>query len=148
MGLGIYTATSDSAKLSSGDTFTNPLSVTFDGRLGGVKQIKLYVRNDDPTRYYTNIRVVPVDNTSSPIINDPDNGFAWKLSAGDTQPTEKDWENIAAANQIQLSDLGAESSPDTSTYLPFWIYIQVPPGMDVQILDHVKLSLTANEVLI
>lgn len=148
MSLGIYTAPSDSAKLSADNTFANPLSVTFDGRLGGVKQLRLYVRNDDPLFFYEDIRVLPLDTSDNPIIADTSNGFVWKLIPGDTQPTEQAWAHTSPATQISLEDLGAPGSPDTSTYLPFWIFIQVPAGIDVQIFDQAKLSLVANEVLI
>lgn len=148
MGLGIYSAADATTKLSDDGSFNNPLNLTFDGRLGGTKEVRLYIRNDNPLYYYTDITLVPTDPSAEPIINDPDNGYVWKLSVGDTQPTTSDWKNISGANQITFTDIGSAGTPDTSTYLPFWILIQVPPGLAVDIKDAVKLQISANEVLV
>lgn len=148
MAVGVYLLANESSQLSEDGDFTNPFSFTFDGRIGGTKQIRLYVRNDDPLYYYTDISVTAEDLSGESIIESPDDGFVWKFSAGDTQPTQAEWNNIAPANSIVLPDIGAEGSPDTSTYLPFWIYVQVPPGLSVQTLDHVQILLQGQETLI
>lgn len=143
MGIGIYTAPNSESALSGDGTFTNPLGVTFDGRVGGTKEIRLYVRNDDPGFYFTDISLELLD-TGDNIINRPDDGYVWKLSEGDAQPSNNDWGNIAPANTITFTNLGAVSSPDSSTYLPFWLLIEVPPGLDVQVFDGVQFQLSAD----
>jgi hypothetical protein len=148
MALGIYSSASVSSKLSSDGTFQSSLSVTFDGRSGGNKQVKLYVRNSNDLYYYESILVGVTDSGVETIIDQPSEGFSWKLIEGDTQPTENDWKNTGAAVSISLSDIGASGNPDTSTFLPFWVYIEVPPGLDVQTFDTVKLTISANEVLV
>lgn len=148
MALGIYLSASTTDKLSDANTFENPFSLTFDGRTGGVKQVKLYVRNNDPLYYYENLQIGLTDSGPQPIINQPTDGFVWKLSAGNTQPTKNDWANTAGATVITLPDIGSVGTPDTSTYLPFWVLVQVPPGLDVGTFDTVRFTIGADEVLV
>jgi len=148
MTLGIYTEASIDTELSANGEFTNPLAVTFDGRSGGIKEIRLYVHNIDPSYYYTDVTLTVVDNGINNIVNSEEDGYSWKLSAGDSQPTAADWANIAPANTISLDDLGSVGNPDSSTYLPFWIRVQVPPGLDVQVFDSVQFVLTSDRNLI
>lgn len=147
MALSIYTTASASSKLSQDGEFTNPFSLTFDGRTGGTIETRLYVRNDSALYYYTDIQLT-VSDTGATNITDNEDGFYWKFSAGDTQPTANEWRNISAANTIDLPDLGSSGSPDTSTYLPFWLYVQIPPSVPIQVFDDVKFVLTGEEVLI
>ena len=148
MALSIYTLPDPASSISENGTFENPFSLTFDGRNGGVKQTKLYVRNGDSAFYYENIQLTVQDDSPSPIIDEPAEGFSWKLAVGDTQPTENDWINTSGATLVGLSDIGSSGNPDTSTYLPFWVYIQVPPGLDIQTFKDVKFILRADEVAI
>lgn len=148
MSASIYLLPNENSELSKDGLFTNPFSITFDGRSGGTKQARLYVRNNDALYYYTSLTLTSRDLTAQPITERPEDGYVWKLSEGDTQPTQAEWNNIAAANTITLPDIGALGVPDTSTYLPFWIYIQVPPGLDVQTFDHVQFVLQGEENLV
>lgn len=145
MALGIYLLPTDNARLSEDRNFLNPFSLTFDGRSGGIKEFRLYIRNDDPLFYYTETTLKLQDISGDDIIDRPEDGFAWKLSEGDVQPTQNDWNNIAAANTISFSDIGASGLPDSSTYLPFWVYVQVPPGLDIQTFDDVQFVLQGEE---
>lgn len=145
MSVEIYTSPSSSA-LSSG-TLENPFSLAFDGRLGGYKEVKLYIRNNDALYYYTDLTLTLEDNTELGITNNIEKNFSWKLSEGDTKPTFNDWANIAASNTITFSDLGSAGNPDTSTYLPFWVFVKVPAGLSIQVFTDVKFVLSGNEVL-
>lgn len=145
MAVDIYISPDGVSAVSQDGAFTNPFSLTFDGRTGGTRQMRLYIRNDDALQYYTNLSLTLQENSSFPIIDNSIDGFAWKLSEGDTQPTEADWANISSGNVIAFSDLGSSGSPDTSTYLPFWVYVQIPPGLDVQVFDRVQFVLSGEE---
>ena len=147
MAIGIYTTANTTTELSHDTTFSNPFALTFDGRTGGTKQVKLYVRNDDSLLYYENIKVGVSDPLPVSITDQPSEGFAWKLAEGDVQPTENDWRNTPAATAADLPDIGSSGNPDTSTFLPFWVYVQVPPGLVVGTFDTVTFSLTADEVI-
>lgn len=147
MGIGIYKAANSSTGLSSGD-LSSPFAITFDGRTGGFKETKLYVRNDDATKYYTGLELSLTDATDRNITVNTADGFVWKLSAGDTKPTFNDWLNTAPGNSISLNDIGSSGSPDTSTYLPFWVFIQVPEGLDIQLFTGVSFTLSGEENLV
>lgn len=148
MGIGIYKQAEPSSAISSDGDFTAPFAITFDGRIGGYKETKLYVRNDDSSLYFSDISLGLQDTTDLSITANTSNGFAWKLSAGDSKPTYNDWLNTPVSNSIELDDIGGPGSPDTSTYLPFWIFIQVPEGLDIQLFTDVKFVLTGNQGLV
>jgi len=148
MALAIYLLASNDSVLSQNGDLINPLAVTFDGRSGGYKQFRLYVRNNSALYYYDNITMTVQDTSGNNIVDRSVDSFTWKLSEGDNQPTQADWDNTAAANTINFTDIGAPSSPDTSTFLPFWVRIEIPAGLDVQTFDDVQFVLHGQENLI
>lgn len=149
MAIKIYTEANNSdSALSLGGDFTNPFSITFDGRVGGYKEVKLYIRNDNGDYYYEELQISLVDTTDNTITDNLAVGFAWKLSAGDTKPTFNDWANIAPANTISMSNIGEVSAGDTSTYLPFWVYIQIPAGTEIQSFTEVSFAISGQELLV
>lgn len=148
MALAIYSAPDSDSLISQDGLFTKPVAVTFDGRTGGFKEIQLFIRNDDPTYYYTDVVLSLEDNESPTITDQPANQFVWKLSYGDTKPTFNDWANILPANSLNIPvQIGEVGNPDTSTYLPVWVFIRVPANLDIQVFTGVKLVLSGNEVL-
>lgn len=149
MSVGIYSEPTSSALLSQDDLFTKPFAITFNGKTGGYKEVKLYLRNDNPLYFYTDLELALEDSTSPTIINRPSDGFIWKMSYGDNKPTYNDWLNTPVAQTLTgIDDLGASGSPDTSTYLPFWVFIQVPANLDVQVFTGVKFVVSGNEGLV
>lgn len=144
MGLGIYTDTIPAAKLSQSGGFTNPLAVTMDGLSGGSYETRLYVRNDDSGFWYENIVVTPIDTTGTSIVDGTD-GYAWKLRAGNTQPTTSEWADIVPAAPISLNDIGSAGSPDTSTYLPFWLRVEIPKNASASTFTDVQLKINATQ---
>lgn len=149
MSVGIYTEPNPDSLLSQDGLFTKPFAITFDGRNGGHKEVRLFLRNDDPTRYYTDLVLSFEDLENPPVTSRPEAGFVWKLSYGDTRPTFNDWSSLPAANSLTaIDDLGSTGNPDTSTYLPFWVFIQVPANLDIQVLTNVKFVIQGNEALV
>ncbi len=148
MAVGIYTSTDPSSLLSQDGAFTHPFAITFDGRIGGYKETKLYIRNDNPLYYYTDLQLSLEDTGTIQIIDNSGEGFAWKLSYGDAKPTYLDWVNTAANNTLSIDDLGASGDPDTSTYLPFWIFVQVPASLAIQTFTDPKFVLSGTENLV
>lgn len=142
MGLKIYNTADPGASFSIGGTFATPFSVSFDGVFGGVRAVKRYVRNDDAGLYYTGIQVLPVMLSGASLIDGTD-GWSWKLKAGDTQPLESEWDIINDANTISLADLGSAGTPDTSTYLPFWVRISIPEGASVESYQNIALRINS-----
>ena len=144
MGIGIYTSADASAKLSLNGDQTNPLGMTFDGRKGGTKEFLLYVRNDDSLYFFNQISLTVNDSGVLNLVNRPEDGWSWKISYGDTQPTAQDWANIEPINTIGFADLGSAGSPDTATYLPFWLQVQTPPGEDANAFNTIQFLLSAD----
>jgi hypothetical protein len=145
MGIGIYTSVDPDKVLSQNGDFLYPFSITFDGRVGGYRETKLFIRNDDSDYYYNDLTLSLLDENPESIINN--GGYVWKLYYGDQKPTFNDWLNIPAATSIQIEDLGSEGNSDISTYLPFWVFIQVPNNIDVQVFTKTKFVVSGNEIL-
>lgn len=143
MGIQIYTEANSGAFISSADSFSKPMLIAMNGRTGGVLQKRVYVRNSDNARYYTGITLKPFTGTAS-LINGTV-GLSWKLSAGDTKPTDEAWALIAHGNTISLPNLG---SGDITTYLPLWVRVEIPRSTDVQTIKDVKLQIGATETLV
>jgi hypothetical protein len=125
-----------------------PIITTHDGVLGENVEIKLFVRNDDPTEYYENIEVSPVSTTVLDDTVGTATGHGVKLNGGSTQPTEAQWGAIDYANNISLSDIGVSGLGDISTYLPFWYRVEVPAGVPADNKENIiiRLSYTASAV--
>lgn len=149
MALAIYSKPDVTTKLSASGA-TAPFTVTFDGRSGGALSRKLYIRNDESTKWYDNIIVQPIDSGSPSIIDSTTDGYSWKLFYGDDNPPTEQWIRITAANQIQLNTrIGDPELPgDIVTYLPFWIRVSVPRNQAVTTITRVVLRVTATEHLI
>lgn len=147
MALSIYTEADSSTGLSDG-TYDKPFAISFDGRSGGIKEVKLFLRNDDTGYFYTDITIGLDDEGVQSRVDGTVPGFTWKLRAGDVKPTTNEWLHIDPANEITMSDLGFSGTPNTSTYLPFWVRIEVPRNVDVQAITTIKFVVTASENLI
>lgn len=139
MALKIYPDEGISSPYSQDGTASNAFRQAFDGKTGQVRETKLYVRNDDATKNYTGIVVSSVSLSGRNIIDGTD-GYSWKLSAGNTQPTYDGWRAVSNGNSISL-----DSISDTTTYLPFWLRIEVPKGAPVETLNGATLRVTASE---
>jgi len=151
MGLKIYPdATPDSPYSQDGD-MTEPLRQAFDGRRGQTVEQRCYLRNDDALYLYSGIQIQPIDQTGKDIVGGTD-GFSWKLNAGNDQPIDDEWEVITAGRAISMSNLGTWTpahlrAADTSTYLPFWLRIEIPRGAKVASYNDVILRVVAAEEL-
>jgi len=137
MALIIYPAATPDNPYSQDGTMTNPVREAFDGRNGGTSETKRYLRNDSALYGYSTIVISLVDSEGRNIVDGTD-GYGWKLSSGDTQPTADQWEAITYGDSISMSDI-----PDTSTYLPFWVLIEIPRGAPVESFDDVTIRVSA-----
>lgn len=138
MALNIYREANPSSAFSKDGTFSSPLSVALNGALGGVYEQRIYVRNDNVARVYTDITITPVDGGDN--IVDGTDGFSWKVLSGDQKPLEEQWDLQVAGDGVNVGNL-----TDTNTYLPFWIRVQVPEGADVTSYQGVQLEVEATE---
>lgn len=144
MALSVYDSPNENTAFSSG-TNTNPISLTVDGTLGATITKKLYLRNDSASHYYTSIEITPSSNGGEDIVTGSLSTFHWKLIAGNNEPLEDQWQLVSGGNTMTLSDLGSLGNATTTTYLPFWLRVNVPKGIDIQVFEHVTLEVAATE---
>ena len=90
MSLYVYGIADPASAFSASGTFTDPILITFDGTTGGVTEKKYYVGNDSISHTYSDISLLPVDNSGLFLI-DGSEGFSWKLKAGNDRPLEAEW---------------------------------------------------------
>ncbi len=147
MPIAIYTSADPHTAISQDGTFTNPFAVAIDGKNGGVIQQRLYIRNDDPDLSYSGINLLLVDTIGESAIDGSDRK-TWKLYEGDTQPTDNQWATVSGANFITFSGIGNSLVSDTSTYLPFWVRVEVGRNSDVETIKDVQLVLNGHEILV
>jgi len=152
MALNLYREVSTGTYLlyqeSGGSSEVLPIITTHDGVLGEVVELRIFVRNDDITEYYENIQVTPVCNSLPDETIGTANGHGVKLFAGNTQPTEAQWEAIDYGAAIDLDDLGSSGLGDTYSYLPFWYRAEVPAGTLANNKENIvlRLSYVANAI--
>lgn len=136
-------------ELSSG-TMIDPLRLS--AKPGGSKVMrKVFVRNDDNTKFYTDITIKPVQYPSyADIVG---THIVVKLLSGNTKPTETEW-NAANANssstltspiggtyaRTQIPELGGVGSPDTN-YYPIWVMLEAAKSSP---LSEVSLALSCD----
>lgn len=151
MGLKIYDEVKPDSFFSTGGTFENPLSLSFNGTSGEIIQKRYYVRNDDANYYYEGITIQPVDNGDN-IVDGTGvtEGFMWQLIAGDQQPLEAQWdpEITEPGASIVLGDIGSSSDGDIRSYIPFWLRITIPRGVAIKSYQGVTLKISASEGLV
>lgn len=154
MGLVIYYKDDDDQFVDvtiDGD-LDSPIQTIHDGKTGDIKTVQLYLRNDDATKWFSNIYIQPFDledaNPYGDVIYN-ETGWGVKLSPGAAQPTTGEWDDIDWGRYIIMSDIGSDSSADTTTYYPFWYLITCPPNEDVKIKTDIvlKVSYTENAVI-
>jgi hypothetical protein len=126
MGLRFYD--SDQNLYSSTDFFRSVV----DGHVGGIYEEVFYLRNDDATRYFTNIIVSYLSDVYSMNGPDGDSGWGIKFMYGERRPTEAEWDLVRAGDPIQIPNIGSTEAEDTSTYHPIWVRIYCPGNQTAQ----------------
>lgn len=147
MSIGIYTDTDPTTLISQNDTFTNSLLVNVNGRLGGVFQKRLYVRNSEHNKSYSSIQV-SVENPADPSLINGVQFTYWKLIAGDTQPADWQWDAVTTGNIITVPNIGTVSIGDNTTYVPFWLYVRAPRNSNANTFITPNMVIRANEILV
>jgi hypothetical protein len=123
-------------------TDTTPITTIHNGRTGDKKTIQLFIRNDDETRWFSNIIVKP-ENVTYEIT-----GWGVKLYPGDSCPSVSLWEDITWGSQIDIEDIGSDEAADTSLYSSFWYYITCPPNEPVIIKKDISLKVSFTENIV
>lgn len=147
MSIGIYTDTNPSALISQNSDLTNALLVAVNGRLGGIFQKRLFVRNTQSNKSYSGI-TVSVENTVDPTLINGVQFTYWKLLAGDLQPADSAWEVVTTGNILTIPNIGTILVGDNSTYTPFWLWVKVPRNSNAHTLITPKIVIRATEILV
>lgn len=149
MALGMYYKQYDVYLRVSQDTeLTNPVTTSHDGKNGDTQTVQLYIRNDDDTKWYSNIIITPVDLVDAEPYGDvvhSETGWGVKLSKGATEPTSGQWDDIAWGNSVTMDDVGSDSAGDINTYYSFWYLISCPPNIDAQVKTDIVLNVSETE---
>ena len=138
MALHIYPDTISVAFSEEGN-MSNAIRHAFDGSVGGIEEVRYYLRNDDNDKDYTEITITPIDFTGASIVDGTD-GFSIKLRVGNSQPTRIQWDAIEAGAGIDMDDIS-----DIATYLPFWVRVEIPRGADIGSFEDVVFRIEATE---
>jgi len=149
MGLELYYKEQDIfyAISHSGD-LSQPLNTVHDGKPGDTQTVQLYIRNSDATKWFSVIRIQPVDLVDAEPYGDiiyTETGWGVKLSTGAVEPTLSEWEDIEWGNEINIGNVGATGVPDVATYSPLWYLITCPPNTDAKIKTDIVLEVSYTE---
>lgn len=127
---------------------SNPLRSFFDGHSGGPYEQLVFIRNDDATRYFTNITLLYVSDTFDMDGPIGESGWSIKFLYGTRRPTESEWDSVQSGDDLILPNIGSTDASDTATYHPVWIRKFCPGGQNAQIKDGQRLRLTYLERLV
>lgn len=144
--LKIYTAQDPDMYLSSA-TGWNPFRVTLDGRDTSSLEKKLFVRNDDTSKYYTDVTLDILDKGGDIFANES-HGFNWKMQAGDKQPLPAEWVLLPAVSTLAFPSIGTSTLANIFTYYSFWVRVELPRGHRALSIKSVILRLSAKEYLV
>ena len=126
----------------------DPLTSVHDGKTGSVVTKQLYLRNNDPSKWYSNIIIRPIDLVDANPYGDiaySETGWGVKLSEEENEPSSSEWEGIDWGGSIDIIDLGSDSGPDTTTYVPFWYLESCPPNTDAVIKTDIVINVSYTE---
>jgi hypothetical protein len=141
MGLAFYDSTQ--TVFSAVGTTYGPQRTHHDGKLGGADERIVYLRNDDPTKWYSNITVSLELDAYGDVGEFGTTGWSIKFLYGERRPTEAEWDLVRSGDSIEIPDIGTEAAADTSTYHPLWIRVYCPGGESAQIRENQRLRLFA-----
>lgn len=119
--------------VSTGDN-SNPIS-TQHPITGSTVEQKLYLFNNDATKYYQNIAIDPTDAVST-------DESTWVFLAPDNAGVAGTYGAASAA--LTMANIGAAGSGDT-TGKPFWMKVVSPSGQSVQNKTDIKLTVNYRE---
>jgi|WetSurMetagenome_2_1015567.scaffolds.fasta_scaffold175896_2 hypothetical protein len=118
-------------------TLDNPAVLVVDGNNNEAVVDRLYLHNDDTSKYYERI---------SMLISNIPGGFTMKLMVKAAKPTEAEWAGISSGNTVTFENVGSANTPDVD-YHSFWVYYQVPKGTPVQTQLGAHFSITYAEFI-
>lgn len=121
---------------SCGD-LSNPIAVTAPANSGQISVQKLYLHNDDASRYYTGIALQVPANLLP-------NSISAKLLFQVAAPTVSQWSVVNSGNIISLPDIGSEDGADLR-YQALWLRLEVSKDISIGTYVLPKIRLSAKE---
>lgn len=126
--------------------YSDKLRFSGNGKIGFSSDKLIYITNDDPTKYYTNITVSPMSVTYDDTLGEwGETGFGVKLILGERRPTEIEWDQIGPGDSIVIPDIGTTDSADIENLTPVWVRVIVPGLTRAQLKSNIRLRLTRQE---
>ena len=120
-----------------------PMRSFHNGHVGDAHEQLFFIRNQNPSKYYTNVKVTPI--FTGGYTDDGEfgsSGWGIKLMYGKRQPTNQEWDMIDSGASIFIPDIGTCEAADTFTNHPVWVRIYCPGGEDAQIRENMQLDIT------
>jgi len=150
MSLGIYFRDSAGAMslVTNGSDSSNPVTTIHDGKNGDTISVVLYLRNDNITKWYSNITIVPVDLVDTDPYGDviyTETGWGVKVNKGGDEPTDAEWGDVDWGDDANMDDVGSNVAGDSTTYFPFWYLISCPPNENAQNKSDIVLQVNHTE---
>jgi hypothetical protein len=112
-----------------------PLRTVHNGKSGGASAKLVFIRNDDPANYYTDLVVTYENNVQDDYGVLGSTGWSVKFLYGRRQPTEEEWDSVTVGQSIVLPNIGSTSAADTYTFHPIWIRVYCPGNAPAQIRE-------------
>lgn len=128
----------------------DPLRSFHDGYSGEVFEDKIYIKNLDKTRFYTEITAEPKfkDAYQQDTGEYGNTGWSIKLMYGERQPTEEEWAYVPPASIISIPDIGTREKADTIRRHPIWVRIFCPGNSRAQIKKNIFIELQYYEKVV
>ncbi|RLC08698.1 MAG: hypothetical protein DRI24_22950 [Deltaproteobacteria bacterium] len=142
MALGLYSTPHEDNEF----TLLNAFSITFDGRVGGILNRKIYLRNDNTSLWYSDITIYPHDIISPDVTDNSLSGWYWKLAKRDLVPTPEEWGLVDPGNTLNINEnIGSGIKGDINTFIPIWVQVKIPRGQAVQAIKDILLRIDSTE---
>ena len=122
------------------DAISNTTVTRHDGYTGGTDEKLFTLTNQDPSKYYTNIRIKPIIAGMVAGEMFHSSGWSTKVVAGSTRPSEEEWDQTNVNEEVQLANIGTSAAADINTLHQFWMRIFCPGGTTSQIFKDVSLE--------
>ena len=143
--LGVYqlnSATGNFRAISEG-TFADPLFAEVSPT-GKSSIQKVWIRNDDATKYYSDISISAKAAGGTPLIG----ALSVKMIVGTDRPKLSDWSN-ARSDTIPVGDFSpiGDSNQADLQYHPFWIRVSAASALPIGEV-RAELSISYTEAVI
>lgn len=120
------------------------LVTAHNGYTGGSYEKVFYIKNNNNTKFYTDISVLIVFPPSEKPAPDLYTKTGWSVKAkyGSEQPSEEEWSSINVNASLNIPDIGKVGLSDTTTHHPIWVRVYCPGYTDPTIKDDVSIQIS------